>query len=483
MKIFNRLKSGHWPVFLISLLSAIMNLFLPIVLVRMLSTEDIGIYKIFFLYAQSIIFISLAGGPLYSVYYYVGKKKDSNLFLEQAWILNFAISTFCALIGFIFIKQISHLISMSEKYTLLLLLSAITSAPGGFYGEYLIAKGKRISGSLFNSGFDILKTFAIIGAVYLTGDIHIAFWSFAILFAIKLLIAIGFSIREKLITFTFDKEKMREVIKYCTPISIAGAMSFIVEKIDMIILSTRLDPIHFAFYSMGCLIVPPLLLLEMSVQKVLIPSLSKAYHENNFQEMIISYRQAQSDISYIMIPALFGLIIFNRPIIEILFTSQYMESAFYLKLYAFTYLTYIIPHDSIPRATGNTSWILKMYLIMTPLSIAVVYYCAGKYGAPGALISSVSFMFVPKIPGLIYSARLTKTTVMKIIAWRAHLFYTFINLILMVICFALKPFFATEKMWFIVLGPLYAIVYLGVVNLIKHLKNKRENNQALVHGI
>lgn len=479
MILFDRLKQGHWPVFFISLLAAVMNLFLPIILVRLLSTEDIGTYKIFFLYAQSIIFISLAGGPLYSVYYFVGKKVGSNRYLEQAWILNFAISLFCALLGFIFIEQISNLISMSEKNTMLLLLSAITSAPGGFYGEYLVAKGSRISGSLFNSGFDILKTFVIIGAVYVTGDLHIAFWSFGILFAIKLLIAIILSIREKLITFTFDKEKMREVITYCAPISIAGAMSFIVEKIDMIILSTRLDPIQFAFYSMGCLIVPPLLLLEMSVQKVLIPNLSKAFHDDNFSDMINSYRQAQSDISYIMIPALFGLVIFNRPIIEILFTAEYMESAFYLQIYAFTYLTYIIPHDSIPRATGNTKWILKMYLIMTPLSIAVVYYCAGRFGAPGALISSIFFMYVPKIPGLIYSARLTQTTVGKLIAWRAHLFFTLINVILMAICFGLKPFFTTEKMWFIVLGPLYAFTYLGLVNLIKHFKKKRE----LLHGI
>ena len=73
----DKLKVGHWPVFLISLLSAIMNLFLPIILVRLIGPEEVGVYKLFFLYAQSIIFISLAGGPLYSVYYFVGKKIDS----------------------------------------------------------------------------------------------------------------------------------------------------------------------------------------------------------------------------------------------------------------------------------------------------------------------------------------------------------------------------------------------------------------------
>lgn len=471
----DKLKIGHWPVFFISLLSAIMNLFLPIILVRLIGPEDIGLYKLFFLYAQSIIFISLAGGPLYSVYYFVGKKINSNAYLEQAWILNFAVSLLCALIGFIFLTPISQLISMSEKYTILILLSAITSAPAGFYGEYLIAKGKKISGSLFNSGFEVLKAIVIIGTVYLYRDIHAAFWGFTLLFALKLFLAIYFSIKEKIMTFTFDSEKFKEVTLYCAPISIAGAMSFIVEKIDMIILSSRLDPIHFAFYSMGCLIIPPLLLLEMSVQKVLIPHLSKAFHDQNYSEMILSYRKAQSDISYIMIPALFGLMIFNRPIIEILFTSRYIESAFYLRLYALTYLTYIIPHDSIPRATGNTKWILKMYLLLTPISIGVVYYCAGKYGAPGALISSVTFMFFPKIPGLIYSAKLTKTNVANLIAWRSHCFYTLINIVLLIIAYCLRPIFSTEKMWFIVLSPLYALFYLAVVHIIKSIKNKKES--------
>lgn len=67
---------------------------------------------------------------------------------------------------------------------------------------------------------------------------------------------------------------------------------------------------------MGSLIIPPLLLLEMSVQKVLVPNLSRAYHHHNESEMIKHFLKAQTDIAHIMIPAVFGLIIFNRPIIK-----------------------------------------------------------------------------------------------------------------------------------------------------------------------
>lgn len=472
--LIDKLRLGHWPVFLISMLSAITNLFLPVVLVRILTPEDIGVYKIFFLYAQSITFLSLTGGPLYSVYFWIGKKENSLQYVEHAWILSFGLSIISAILGLLFSSQLSHLISITETQTILLLLSAITAAPASFYGEYLIARGRRINGSLFNSGFEILKALVIIGLVYVTRHINAAFWGFTGLFLIKLLLAANLGRKENILTFKINREKLKEVWKYCAPLSIAGALSFFLEKVDMILLSSQLSTEHFAFYSMGCLIVPPLYILEMSVQKVLVPALSAAYHAEDRWSMVQHYRKAQNDIAYLMIPAVFGLIIFNRPIIEILFTSQYMESAVFLKIFAFNYLAYIIPHDAIPRATGQTRWVLKMYLILTPLSLLVVYVCAGQWGAKGALISSMVFFYIPKIPGLIYSSRITRTTIPKLIAWRGLGLFIGINIPLTIACYALKPLFLTEKMWFIVLSAPYALIYLAAVNIIKHYKAKHE---------
>lgn len=470
----NKLRDGHWPVFLISMISAITNLFLPVVLVRILDPQDIGIYKIFFLYAQSITFLSLTGGPLYSVYFWIGKKENSLHYVEHAWVLSFGLSIICAIIGLLFSLQLSRLISITETQTILLLLSAITAAPASFYGEYLIARGKRINGSLFNSGFEILKGIVIISFVYVTRHINAAFWGFTALFLIKLMLAMHLGRKEGLLGFKIEREKLKEVWKYCAPLSIAGALSFFLEKVDMILLSSQLTTQHFAFYSMGCLIVPPLYILEMSVQKVLIPALSGSYHEGDRLSMIQHYRKAQSDIAYLMIPAVFGLIIFNRPIIEVLFTDQYMESATYLKIFAFNYLAYIIPHDAIPRATGQTSWILKMYMILTPLSILVVYLCAGQWGAKGALISSMVFFYIPKIPGLIYSSRITQYSISKLIAWRALGLFIVINIPLTLMCMITKSYFETEKIWFLIMSPIYAILYLIVVNTIKHYKVKYE---------
>ena len=470
MMTLRALKHGHWPVFLVSILSALSNLFLPIILVRLLSPHDIGIYKIFFLYAHSITYLSLAGGPLYSVYYWVGKKENSRESIEQAWLLSLILSIGSALIGVFFSWQIAHMISLSEEQTILLLLSAITAAPGSFLGEYLIAKGKGISGSLFNGGFEILKALLIVGLVYFYRHIDVAFWGFTILFVLKVIIAVVLGKKENIFSLRINRSRIAAVWKYCAPLSLAGALGFFLERVDMLLLSSQLSTDQFAFYSMGCLLVPPLYLLEMSVSKVLIPRLSTAFHHDHFSEMVFAYRKAQKDIAYLMIPAVFGLIIFSRPIIEILFTKTYIESARYLQFYALTYLAFIIPHDAVARATGDSKWVLKIYLLITPLSIAIVYFFTGVFGPLGALISSMAFMFAPKIPGLFFSARVMKHSVLSIINFRDLSFFTAVNCILALTCYGLKPIFKTEQMWFLVLAPLYALVYIRFIQLIKVFK-------------
>lgn len=474
MKSLQKLKNGHWPVFLISLISAMTNLFLPVILVRLLSQEEIGIYKIFFLYVQSITFLSLTGAPLYSIYYWIGKKDQAKSYINQAWILSYSLSILSAVIAIIFLTQLAHLIALNTHQTLLLIFSAITSAPASFYGEYLIAKGRRIHGSMINSGFEILKAIIIITAVYITRSIDAALWAFTILFLIKLIIASNLGKKEGILNIEIQKEKLQEVWNYCFPISVAGALGFFLEKIDMILLSTRLTPENFAYYSMGCLVVPPLYILEMSVQKVLVPDLSNAYHHNQKSLMVNHYKKAQSDIGFLIIPAVFGLMIYNRPIIEILFTSEYMKSAEYLQIFAITYLAYIFPHDAIARATGQTKWILKMYSILTPLSILSVYLAAGKWGAKGALIAMIFFFFMPKVPGFIISSRTIGTPIRRLIAWRALGFYTAINIVLAFASYLLKPSFESERIWFLALGPLYAIVYLSIAITIKNYKEKNE---------
>ena len=460
-RVKTKFTSDHWPVFVAGIVSSFINLFLPTILVRILPPEDIGIYKIFFLYIHSFTFLSLAGAPLYSVFYFIGKD-DGRSYVDHAWKSSILLSILALILGLIFSPFIAAKISLTLNQTILILLTGALITPSSFYGEYLVAKGRTVAGPLFHSSFEVLKGIGIISCAYYTRDINTTFYFFGISFLLKFILSLALGIKTKVLTAKIDKLKLKEILTYCAPMSTAGLLGFFLDKVDMLTLSSYLNPRDFAFYSIGCLMVPPLLILEMSVSKVLMPKLSRLWHEKKLSEMATSFKKAQEDISYLMIPAVFGLYIFSKPIIEILFTSEYLESVGYLKIFAFSYLAYIIPHDTIARASGNTKWILKVNLVITPISLITVAYCAKEYGALYALILTVFYRFIPKIWGLFYTAKNTMTKVADLIPFSAFINNLVINAILSAFVLSFKYKFNSDIKWFLVCGPLYTVGFFAI---------------------
>ena len=282
--MLKKLKEGHWPIFLLSSISSFTNLFLPIILVRLLSTEDIGFYKIFFIHMSAIPFIFLLGGPIHSVYYWVGKPETERMkYVQSSWWLTALLSLLVMLIGFPLAGLISKWLDFPLKYTLLFIFSGALPLVSSHFGESTIALGNRIKGSLFQTFFEVAKAISFIFIAWKTRDIGYVFISYATIYSIKFLASTLIGLKDGTMSLNFDKKRLVEVWSYCLPISVSGLLGFFVDKIDLLLLSSYLSAENFAFYSMGCLVIPPLIILDMSVQKVLIPKLSDQFHKSEFK--------------------------------------------------------------------------------------------------------------------------------------------------------------------------------------------------------
>lgn len=465
--MFQKLKSGHWPIFLLSSVSSIGNLFLPIILVRLLSPEDIGIYKIFFLHLSAIPFLVMAGGPIHSVFYWVGRDDEEKVkYINATWVLTLLLSSLVLIFGFPLMGLISSHLDLPLKYVSILLITGFLTCPTGHFTETSIAAGKSALGSIFDTAFEVSKAAGFIFIAWKFRSLNGLFLFFAILLSLKLILSSYLNRKLNQVTFKTDPEHISKVFIYCLPVSLSGLLSFFVDKVDLLLLSSHLDASSFAFYSMGCLVVPPLYLLEMSVQKVLIPNLSKSYVEKDWSKAAESFRKSIRDIAILIVPSIFGLIIFATPIVKILYTEQYIESAVYLQLFAFSYILLMLPHDSVARATGNTGWILKVYLLVTPISLVGAALAAKYIGVQAVLIISILIKFIPKFLGLKLSKDVMQWTWKEMFPLKHLGLYLSICSVLAVACYALKNFFFSDIEWFLVCGTGFALLYLSSVFVI-----------------
>ena len=188
--MLNKLREGHWPIFLLSSFSAIANLFLPIVLTRLLTPEDIGIYKIFFLYLGLLPFVFLTGGPLHSVYYWVGRKENRDSYLISAFQLTCILSLLIVLIGLPLSYVMTNSLGLSLDLVVLLIFSAALWVPSSFYKEYMIAMGATVWGSIFGTLIEMIKVVLFIGLAFYDFSLVTIFFSFLIYVALKFILTI-----------------------------------------------------------------------------------------------------------------------------------------------------------------------------------------------------------------------------------------------------------------------------------------------------
>ena len=208
-----------------------------------------------------------------------------------------------------------------------------------------------------------------------------------------------FGVKEGWIPAGLDLREAKSVRQYYMPVSASGIFDFLQNNSDRFLLSLFISPLKYASYTFGCLSIPPLQILETSVNRVMIPQLATAIERNDKIHAANIYRSGVEQVMLIFIPAFVGLVVFAEPIIRLLFTDKYIDSVPYLRIYALWILLSGIPYDVAARASGNGNWILKNNIKIGSFSLILCSILAWKFGPYGALVSMILTLLLQKALG------------------------------------------------------------------------------------
>jgi O-antigen/teichoic acid export membrane protein len=453
--------SSHWPITLTNGAVALLSIFLPLALVRILSPEQVGRYNIFFLYVMLCPGLFLTGGLNNGLYHWAGKYPEAKAEVRESWTLLMGITlTVCAL-GLVCVHWVAPLIKMSPLDLQLILLSIPFSITSSFFEDLMIARGDIWKGSAYSSGFNLLRIASLLAAAWWTRNLESVFWVYLVVTALRALAGCLLVIRGEEIRFIFSLNKTKSVLRYALPVSIAGTASLALRYVDQTVLSFRLSAAKFAFYAMGCLSIPPLEIFEASVNRVLIPRLSRAFAAEENDEAAALFAEGVSELFRFLLPATLGLMLYSEPIIRVLFTQRYMAAAVFLRIYALTYLFYALPFDAIARARADGGWILRTNLFFSILSIAATWFAAHRWNAIGALISVLASQFLMRIYSLTYARRCFAASFSKFLPLKELLMQSGLAFVAVGFSLMFRPLFADARTWFLFTGPLFTLLYFG----------------------
>jgi O-antigen/teichoic acid export membrane protein/glycosyltransferase involved in cell wall biosynthesis len=476
--------ASHWPISVLTSISAVVNMFVPLVLVRLLSPEQIGHYKIFFLYVMMMPAFSFTTGLFSGLGYWAGQGSRGERAIQLSNVMTFLGGVIMALLALAASPLIMKKFDWPFVYALYFSGCVLGSVCLNFMEEATIVTGHVWLGAIYQSTTEILRSIGIVTAALISHDLQVVLFACTVIWLLKTASALVLGYRLKLVRFSFDREIFKSVWRYSLPVSMATFFSFFVKSADQVILSAVITPAAFAFYALGCLQVPPLVIIEHAITRTLVPRLSHAFATGNPAHAAKSYRESVGQLAFLLIPAVTGLIVFARPIITMLFTTQYADSAVYLRWYALSYLLFILPEDAVPRSRGEGRWILKTFMLFFPLPLALCYGLGMKFAAFGALAGMLISGTCMKIYAMRYIRKSTGWQFTDFLPVGDAAISLFVSLVLVAPCLALKPALGGGLKWFLLAGSLFTVLYFPLTlllrNLVKHHYSEAENRTGHV---
>ncbi len=454
--------SSHWPISLTNGAATLFNLFLPLVLVRIISPDDVGRYKVFFLYVMMSPGLFLTGGLSNGLYHWAGKYPESQPEVRQSWTMLLGLVGILSAIGMMLTPLLTSWVHIPQIDLALFFLFCPFGLAGIFLEDLLIARGNIWIGSLYGSGFQVFRALSCVVAAVWSRNVVWVLGAFAASTIVRALVGYWILAKTGDIKPIFSRQKSVNVLHYAFPVSIASLAQTALANVHQLILTLRLLPSQFAFYSMGCLSVPPLQVLEISVNRVLIPKLSKSFAARQPAAAAALFSEAVSELYRFLLPATVGLIVFAEPIIRILFTERYLAAAHYLRFYALFYLSMAVPFDAVARAIGDGKWIMRTALIFMPLSILATWLASARWGAMGALIAFIVIQFAIRIYSVMYEKRHLQSGYTEFLPVKEMLLQAILALGLSLLSLSIRPAFHGDRLWFLVMGPLFTLAYFTV---------------------
>ena len=455
---------SHWPLSLIGGGVSLANLFLPLVLVRALPPEFIGQYKIFFLYVVLVPWFVMTAGLTNGLSYWAGHDDKKIPAFRNSWTILFSIALVVLTAGVLGQSMIAHWLGWSTTETRLFLWCAFVQILSTFYEEASVSQGQIWRGALFSSGFDLSQNTAILTAALIFRNVEAIFWANLIVMTTKLVLGVGLGYRAGYQRFDRDPVLRKSILRYATPVSVSAALQAIMNYSDQLLLAGLIAADQFAIYTLGCLSIPPLLILETSVNRVVIPKLSRAFATGAPDEARKLLRESTSELPWIFIPSTLGLMIFAEPIVQLLFTSKYAAAAVFLRVGALRWILMSLPLDQVPRARARGGWILKQLSVFSAVSVALVFVLAKLYGALGAQIGILSTIALTRINAIFYLRRTEGWGLRKLLPWRDWATYAFFASLATAASYLIKPLIGDGQgglHWFFIGGSLFSVIYMG----------------------
>jgi len=422
-------------------LAMLFNIFLPIVLVRLLTKSEFGLYKQFLLvFFFSTIFIQLALKSSLYYYFYRGENRDK--LITNTITLIFVCGSTCALV----LNFIPHVLGGAvalENYSQFVLLASlycIFQTIAEIWDDIFILEKKPKYAAARNSIFAILDTFVVLILVYCYRSVMVAFWGLVLMSFVKFIcFSLHLHKNYKFSYRNFSKSLLIKQIKYSFPLFINSICGALFGRGDRLAVSLFFPTSTFAIYSVGTTQVPVVKIFRQSITNLLSRVFAERHSVQEFDKILLIWHNSIRKLGIVLVGVCALLSSVSVELITFFFTDNYIGSAgifsifiLQIPLQAFTGL------DAILRAFNENYFLLRNSIFFIIINIFLMVLFSHFYGLIGLAIAVTLTKYLSILNKIHRVKNIFSLKIKDILPWNDIFLIFFSSLVSIVVIYQVK---------------------------------------------
>ena len=461
--LFLRVLGAGGPLVGGRLVSAALTFALPLMLARLLTPEEFGTYKQFFLIAQTL---QLTGqlGLTQSLYYFLPRGgKERGAYVAQTFA---SLAALGAGFGLLLWCSTPHLGRWLGDGSL-----ASLRAPLALYGGFMLCAAS-LEGAIMSEGrigktalalliSDGVRAFALVAGAKWGGPAGL-FWA-ATLFAVLRVVGLFLIVGTGTVPWARPRWRLyKQQLAYALPFAGASYLYVAQRYFSQYAVSASFDAATFALFAVASFHMPMVDIVFTPLADVMIVHIGKAQHEGRGEAAWGAWNEAVQRLATILFPAAACAWLFGPTILPLLFTHKYDASVPLFLLTTIEIPLWILPLDALFRAAGHTRFLFGFYFVRLILTGALVIFGIHAFGLPGAIVGGIISEAVARVVMLARGRRFLEVSWAGLLDWGNLLRITAAAAVACVPAFGLRVAVAHGVVGVLAGAVAYGATYLGL---------------------
>ena len=381
------------------------------ILTRVISKSDFGIYTLIFVVTYLFLVLSGLGLDVTLVKFISSEKEEAkkSVFTKILLIKILSLTFFTALL---FLTGQHFLPLFDAKITEYLIYISILLILGSFRDLFFrVLQGLNLFKKYaITQIISAMSRFLLIIYFYLQGTLNLdnLILTEIITIIVTLIIEFIFIPLNTLITKKADSIELIKIVKFTIPIYFNNILGFMYSQVNLVIIGVLLTPVSIAYYDVGAKIPEAFSKMFNSFTLVFFPNLSNLFSEKRKSAGEKLVTTSLNSISIVLAFATLILFLFRKEIVILLFSERYVESSLVLSLLMLNLtlgaLATLLGYTNL--SAGHPKVPMKVNIVSSVISIGGSLIMIPQFGYVGAAYSLIIMNTVAQVLFVIYLRRI-----------------------------------------------------------------------------